>query len=83
MPIAANDIQLNDSLYQPSASCLVCGSEIAAGEGVTALYRGSVVRFKCERCLARFASNPEVYLAGHSATCCQDHAASPASEWCD
>lgn len=83
MRAAANEIQLVDSRYEPPANCLVCGSEIAEGEGVTARYKGSVVRFKCEGCLARFESNPDAYLAGHAATCCQDHAASPASEWCD
>lgn len=83
MSVAANDIQVIDSRYQPAANCIVCGNEIAAGGGVTARYMGSLVRFKCERCLIRFASNPETYLAGHASTCCHDHAASPASEWCD
>lgn len=80
---ASNDIQLIYSRYQPSASCLVCGSAIAEGEGVTARYNGRVVRFKCLGCFGRFGTTPDAYLAGHAASCCEDQAVSPASEWCD
>jgi len=75
-----------DSLEAPAARCLVCGNDIPAGEGVTANYGERVLRFKCPGCAARFAADPERYLAGHEAGCCGHGAdvASPASEWrCD
>lgn len=71
-----------ESREQAAAPCLVCGSEIAAGEGVTAEYLGRILRFKCPRCLARFQANPEPFLAGQPGGCCGGaHDRSPASEW--
>ena len=64
-----------------AARCLVCGGDIPAGEGLTARYRDATNRFKCESCLAAFVEDPDRYLAEHPARCCDEHAASPASEW--
>lgn len=69
-----------------AARCLVCGNDIAAGQGVTAHYGERTLRFKCPGCAARFEADPERYLAGHEADCCghDADAASPPSEWrCD
>jgi YHS domain-containing protein len=71
-----------DSRDQPAASCLVCGNEVPAGAGLTARYRGRTLRFKCPGCYSRFLADPEPYLAGHQAFCCDGaHDHSPASEW--
>lgn len=59
-----------DSWQAPAASCLVCGNDIAAGEGVTARYGDQTLRFKCPGCLARFEADPEPYLAGQTGGCC-------------
>lgn len=70
---------------QPAGMCTVCGNDIAAGEGVTASYKGRTLRFKCPGCFVRFEFNPERFLAGQEEPGCggtHDH--SPASEWrCD
>lgn len=72
-----------DPTDDPAASCLVCGSHIPAGAGVTAMFRGVRVRFRCEGCLSRFEADPWRFLGGHAAGCCHaDENASPASEWC-
>lgn len=81
--IASAEVVLLDSRYSDAASCLVCASEIAAGEGLTASYQGRVLRFKCAGCLARFRTDPDRFINGHSAGCCEHHDRSPASEWCD
>lgn len=78
----ATQFMVLDSRDQPAATCLVCGNDIAAGEGVTATYRGQTLRFKCPGCFSRFQADPEPFLAGHTGGCCggaHDH--SPASEW--
>lgn len=70
------------SADQTAAVCLVCGNDIAAGEGVTASYEGRTLRFKCPGCFSRFQANPQPFLAGQTGDCCggaHDH--SPASEW--
>ena len=74
-----------ESSDQPVAPCVVCGNDIAAGEGVTARYGGRIFRFKCPRCLVSFEFNPERYLAGQQQSSCDGkHDHSPASEWrCD
>ena len=61
-----------DSHLEPAARCLVCGKEISAGEGVTARYQGETLRFKCPGCYARFAADPERYLAGQAGGCCDE-----------
>ena len=80
-----SSIVIRDSRLEPSARCLVCGNDIPAGEGLTARYGERTLRFKCPGCLTRFETDPERYLAGHEAGCCQDEQeSSPASEWrCD
>ena len=81
----APELIVVDSRDESAASCVVCGNEILAGEGVTARYRGRTLRFKCPGCYARFQSDPERYLAGQPQACCDGtHDHSPASEWrCD
>ncbi len=78
-------IVIRNSRLEPSATCLVCGNDIPAGEGLTARYGERTLRFKCPGCLSRFEADPERYLAGHEAECCNgEHEHSPASEWrCD
>ena len=61
------------STFEPAARCVVCGNEIAAGEGLTARYAERTLRFKCPGCLARFESDPERYLAGDAGGCCGEH----------
>jgi hypothetical protein len=80
----APELVLVDSRYEHPARCLVCGSDITAGEGVTARYRGKTLRFKCAGCLARFGLDPDRYLNGHESGCCEEDGDSPSSEWrCD
>ena len=52
------DLRVLDSRLEPAASCIVCGALIDAGNGLTALYAGQIVRFKCAACLDRFAREP-------------------------
>lgn len=78
----ASELVTLDPGEQPAGVCLVCGNDIGAGEGITASYRGRVLRFKCPGCLSRFRADPEPFLAGHTAGCCGgSHDHSPASEW--
>ena len=82
MGIASRLVVL-ESNDQPAATCSVCGSDIPAGEGVTARYQGRILRFKCPGCFVRFEFHPERFLAGQDQSCCGgEHAHSPASEWC-
>jgi hypothetical protein len=85
MAAAIDRVELLDSRYQEAAACVVCGSEISAGEGLTASYRGRTARLKCAGCLERFEVEPMRYSTGHPNGCCQaDRGQSPASEWtCD
>ena len=78
-------IVIRNSRLEPSATCLVCDNDIPAGEGLTARYGERTLRFKCPGCLSRFEADPERYLAGNEAGCCNgEHEHSPASEWrCD
>ena len=73
------------SLLEPAARCLVCGGEVEAGGGLTAMFEGRPLRFRCEGCLAQFAADPDRFLADHPAHCCDDPVATGAfSEWtCD
>ena len=81
--IANADVSLLDSRYSGATTCLVCGSPIGAGEGFTALFHNQVLRFKCAGCLSRFSADPDRFMSGHAADCCDHHDQSPASEWCD
>ena len=75
-------IVIRNSEFEAAAHCLVCGSDITAGEGVTARYGERTLRFKCMGCLRRFEANPESFLAGQTGGCCDGaHDHSPASEW--
>lgn len=79
-------IVIRSSSYEPAARCIVCGGDIAAGEGLTACYGETTLRFKCAGCLDQFEEDPDRFLAGHPQACCPDeiHADAPASEWtCD
>lgn len=78
----ASELVVLDSQGQPGATCVVCGNDIAAGQGVTASYLGRTLRFKCPGCFSRFQADPDRFLAGQTGGCCggaHDH--SPASEW--
>lgn len=78
----ATELVVLESSGQAAGVCLVCGNDIAAGEGVTASYHGRVLRFKCPGCFARFQADPEPFLAGQTGGCCDGaHDHSPASEW--
>ncbi|MEK6720089.1 MAG: hypothetical protein AABZ33_05385 [Chloroflexota bacterium] len=80
-----NDLVVLDPRAGGAASCIVCGNDIAPGEGVTARYEDRTLRFKCPGCLARFEADPERFLTGAEAGCCGNgHDHSPDSEWaCD
>jgi len=80
-----SSIVIRNSRLEPSATCLVCGHDIPAGEGLTARYGDRILRFKCPGCLSRFEADPERYLARQEQSCCDgEHDRSPASEWrCD
>lgn len=80
-----SSVVIRNSRLEPAATCLVCGNDIPAGEGLTALYGDRTLRFKCPGCLQRFEAEPQRYLAGEQASCCGgEHDHSPASEWrCD
>lgn len=82
---SATSIVRLDSASEPAAQCVVCGNAIPAGEGVTARYGERILRFKCPGCLGRFEADPERYLGGGQAGCCNgEHDHSPHSEWsCD
>jgi hypothetical protein len=83
--VIAPELIVVDSRGEPAASCVVCGNDILAGEGVTARYLGRTLRFKCRGCYGRFEADPQRYLAGQQLSCCAgEHDHSPASEWrCD
>lgn len=81
--VGTSELVIVDSRYDPSAACLVCGGLIEAGEGLSTRYGRRLLRFRCARCLDKFRANPDGYLAGHSVSCCDEHAESPISEWCD
>lgn len=78
-------IVVRDSRLEPSATCIVCGGDIPAGEGLTARHGDRILRFKCPGCLSRFRADPDRYLDAHEAGCCAEAPeSSPASEWrCD
>jgi len=83
---SSSSIIVRDLTPGPAAKCIVCGKEIAAGEGLTAHYGDRTLRFKCPGCLARFEEDPDRFLAREPAACCADegHLDASASEWiCD
>ena len=83
--IPALELVVVDSAGQPATDCDVCGSEIEAGNGLTARSGGRTLRFKCAGCLARFRADPKQFLSGRGTACCHgEHVGSAESEWsCD
>ena len=80
---SASSIVIRNSRFEAAGQCVVCGSDIAAGEGLTARYGERTLRFKCPGCLSRFEADPERFLAQPEAGCCNgEHDHSPATEWC-
>lgn len=64
------DLVVIDSASQAAAQCVVCGTDIAAGTGVTARFRDRVLRFRCPGCLSRFAVDPDHYADEGPTSCC-------------
>jgi len=60
-----------ESAPRSAVTCLVCGNEIAPGEGVTEVFGDHVVRLKCPGCAARFRADPHRYLTDGPAACCE------------
>jgi hypothetical protein len=80
--MARSAVVVVPSTGQPRATCAVCGATIAAGEGLTAVFRDRLVRLRCVDCLVRFTGAPERYVADTGGPCCGGkHDDSPASEW--
>lgn len=70
--MSIQDLVVIDSAAGAAATCVLCGTDIAAGEGVTARLRGQTLRFKCPCCPSRFAIDPDRYLSDGTASCCDD-----------
>jgi hypothetical protein len=82
MPEVREEFVLIDSIHQPAGACAACGQPIGAGEGLTALYGGRLLRFRCSGCLATFLREPGNYVAAGDFCCSTDsRSESPASEW--
>lgn len=69
------DLVVVDSAAEAASTCVVCGKDIPAGEGVTARFGGQTLRFKCPGCVSRFALDPDRYLSGGPTSCCDDEQA--------
>jgi hypothetical protein len=79
---AQDDLRVIDSTAQPAGTCAACGQSIGVGEGITALYGGRLLRFRCSGCLASFRSEPGRFVAARDYCCDTDtRVESPASEW--
>lgn len=70
--MSVQDLVIVDSAAEAAATCIVCGKDIAAGEGVTARLDGQSLRFNCPGCVSRFALDPDRFLKGGPASCCED-----------
>lgn len=70
--MSVQDLVVVDSAAEAAATCVVCGNDIPAGEGVTAQFGDQTLRFKCPGCLSRFAVDPDRYLSGGPTSCCKD-----------
>ena len=71
--MSIQDLVVVDSAAEAAATCVVCGNDIPAGEGVTARFGGRTLRFKCPGCMSRFAVDPDRYLSGGPSSCCGGH----------
>jgi hypothetical protein len=85
------ELAVIDSAGQPAAACATCGSPVAAGSGVTALFHGRTLRFRCAGCFSRFVLDADHAPDGIAAACCSPDAsheaaaasaATPYTEWC-
>ena len=70
--MSIQDLAIVDSTAEAAATCVVCGKDIPAGEGVTARFGGRTLRFKCPGCVTRFADDPDRYLSTGPSSCCDD-----------
>jgi len=48
---------------QSSAKDLVCGMDVASGEGYSKMYEGRAYRFCSRKCLDKFDAEPQRYLS--------------------
>ncbi len=69
------ELAVVDSEGQPAATCATCGLPVSAGSGVTALFHGRTLRFRCAGCLSRF-----VLDADHAPE--PEPSSTPFTEWC-
>jgi len=85
------ELALIESDGQPAATCATCGSGVPAGAGVTAIFHGRVLRFRCAGCYSRFVLDADHAPDGIAATCCAgalSHEREPGpavvayTEWC-
>lgn len=85
------ELAVIDSDGQPAAACATCGSPVPAGSGVTALFHGRTLRFRCAGCFSRFVLDADHAPDGVPGSCCGGDASrdvappqgsSAYSEWC-
>ena len=76
---------------QPAAPCATCGTLVPAGSGVTALFHGRTLRFRCGECYSRFVLDADHAPEAMPPSCCSgaashepepDPATTSYSEWC-
>lgn len=70
--MSIEDLVVVDSAAEAAATCVVCGNDVPAGEGVTARFADRTLRFKCPGCVSRFALDPDRYLSAGPSPCCDD-----------
>lgn len=70
--MSIQDLVVVDSAAEAAATCIVCGKDVPAGEGVTARFGDQTLRFKCPGCVSRFADDPGHYLSAGPSACCDD-----------
>lgn len=83
--MSIQNLVIIDSGAGAAATCVVCGNDIPAGEGVTARLGDRTLRFRCPGCVSRFAVDPDRYLSGGPSSCCDDErvSGSHAGHMCD
>lgn len=86
-----SELAVIDSDDQPAAVCATCGSPVHAGTGVTALFHGRTLRFRCAGCFSRFMLDADHAPDGLAPSCCAGEAShepalepssTPYTEWC-